>query len=88
VRTLSTGPGTTVWICQDEGGRLFYQANKGGVAARWVEGDTALFLHDVVRRENDYLATAADGNTFSVNERRLEITFQDGKTQTLDVVPE
>ena len=85
VRTLDTG--MTVWICQDEGGRLFYQANKGGVAAKWIEGDTALFLADVVRGEDDYHAEAADGNTFSVNKQRLAITFKSGKTETHDVVP-
>ena len=86
VRAESTG--MTVWICEDENDRLFYQANKGGLAARWIEGETALFLPNVVKGDDDYVATADDGNTFSVNEQRLEITYKSGKTETLDVVPE
>jgi hypothetical protein len=86
VRVPSTG--TTVWICEDVGGRLFYQANKGGPTARWVEGETALFLPGVVRGEDDYHAKAADGNTFSVNKERLQITFRNGETQSQEVVPE
>jgi hypothetical protein len=85
VRAASTG--TTVWICSDDTGRLFYQANRGGDEQRWVEGETALFLADVVRGENDWHATASDGNTFSVNEERLEVVIR-GKKQRTAVEPE
>jgi hypothetical protein len=84
VRALSTG--TTVWICADQGGKLFYQANRGGPEDEWVEGKTALFLTNVVKRENDYYATASDGNTFSVNEERLEVVIK-GQPQTTEVEP-
>jgi len=85
VRAASTG--TTVWICTDAEGRLFYQANRGGYEKKWIEGKTALFLPNVVRGEDDYHVTAPDGNTFAVNEQRLEIV-KNGKTQTWDVTPE
>jgi hypothetical protein len=85
VRAASTG--TTVWICTDPQGGLFYQANRGGDEQRWIEGKTALFLADVVRGADDYHVTASDGNTFSVNEERLEVVIK-GKKQTTDVEPE
>jgi hypothetical protein len=85
VRAASTG--TTVWICTDADGRLFYQANRGGDAKKWIEGKTALFLPNVVRGETDYHVTAPDGNTFSVNEERLEVVIR-GQRQTSVVVPE
>jgi hypothetical protein len=81
------GTGTTVWICHDELSRLYYQANRGGYEKTWIEGKTALFLPNVVRDADGYLATADDGNTFAVNEQRLEIV-KNGKTQTWDVTPE
>jgi hypothetical protein len=85
VRVESTG--TTVWICQDEAARLYYQANRGGYEKTWIEGKTALFLPDVVKEDDGYHATADDGNTFAVNEQRLEIV-RNGKLQTWDVTPE
>ncbi|MFI7541426.1 hypothetical protein [Actinoplanes sp. NPDC049599] len=85
VRAASTG--TTVWICSDRTGRLFYQAKRGGEGQPWVEGETALFLADVVKGDDDYHATAADGNTFSVNSERLEVVIK-GKKQTTEVTPE
>jgi hypothetical protein len=85
VRAASNG--TTVWICTDETGRLFYQANRGGAEQKWIEGETALFLANVVQGDNDYHATASDGNTFSVNEERLEVVIR-GKKQTSAVQPE
>jgi hypothetical protein len=85
VRAASTG--TTVWICTDNAGGLFYQANRGGAEQRWIEGKTALFLANVVQGEDDYHVTASDGNTFSVNSERLVVVIK-GKKQTTDVVPE
>jgi hypothetical protein len=79
--------GLTVWICQNPAGRLFYQANKGGQDGRWVEGETALFLSDVVQYGDGFLATAADGNTFTVSAKRLVVVRKGAKT-TYDVTPE
>ncbi len=87
LRVRAAGSGTTVWICTDDTGRLFYQANRGGDEQRWVEGETALFLANVVKGENDWHATAPDGNSFSVNEERLEVVIK-GKKQTSPVEPE
>jgi hypothetical protein len=85
VRAASTG--TTVWICTDSAGRLFYQANRGGAEQKWIEGETALFLAGVVQDADDYHVTASDGNTFSVNSERLEVVIK-GRKQTTDVEPE
>jgi hypothetical protein len=77
-----TTKSSTVWICEDDAGNLYYHANRGGENARWVEGETALFMTNVQRDGDGYVATAADGNTFSVNSRRLYITHaKDGTTE-------
>ncbi|MET8148234.1 hypothetical protein ACIBSW_31110 [Actinoplanes sp. NPDC049668] len=85
VRAESTG--TTVWICSDEAGRLYYQGNRGGYET-WIEGKTALFLTDVVKKDDGYHAVAANGTTFFVNEQRLEIVRKKGEPEGWDVTPE
>lgn len=69
VRAVNTG--TTVWICEDPSGGLYYQSNRGGEDATWVEGQTALFLSGVTRVDGAFQATAPDGNTFTVDEHTL-----------------
>ncbi|MFG1608814.1 hypothetical protein [Actinoplanes sp. NPDC049265] len=73
-----------VYICKDGSGHFFYHANKiGNQGDEWVEGETALFVDDVQRRSKDYLATANDGTTLSVNKDRLLITHHnDGRKET------
>ncbi|GAA3949118.1 hypothetical protein Aau02nite_37880 [Amorphoplanes auranticolor] len=79
--------GMTVWICADAAGSLYYQANAGGETEKWIEGETALFLENVVERDGGYFAKAHDGNTFFVTEYRLEVVKK-GKKQPYDAVPE
>jgi hypothetical protein len=68
---------STVWICQDDAGKLFYHANRGGADGEWVEGQTALFMAGVQRDgEGGYTVTASDGNTFSINSHRLYIVHK------------
>jgi hypothetical protein len=78
LRTVSS----TVWICSDEAGRLYYHANRGGADARWVENKTALFLTGVRRDGDGYAVTAPDGTRFSINARRLYIVHKDGRPET------
>jgi hypothetical protein len=74
--------GTTVWICQDGAGSLYYQSKTGGVDATLIQGQNGLFLTDVVRDgANEYHATAADGAVFRIDTRRLQVRFKTGKTQ-------
>ena len=79
--TLRTAS-STVWICSDQAGRLYYHANRGGADARWVEGETALFLTDVHRDGDGYAVTAPGGTTFSINARRLYIVHAGGTPET------
>lgn len=85
VRAADTG--TVVWICENAKGQLFYQANRGDSDDVWLEGTTALFLSDVARDGDGYLAKAADGNTFFVNDQRLEVVKK-GKARTSEVEPQ
>ncbi|BCJ51666.1 hypothetical protein Asp14428_31410 [Actinoplanes sp. NBRC 14428] len=87
MRVRADETGTTVWICEDPGGKLYYQANRGGQSAKWIEGETALFLADVVREGDTFRATAFDGNTFEVNRSKLRVTIKGNRT-TYDVRPE
>ncbi|MEV4708922.1 hypothetical protein [Actinoplanes sp. NPDC049316] len=87
LRVRAADTGTTVWICRDPDGKLFYQANRGGEAAKWIEGETALFLSDVRQDGDTYTAVAHDGNTFSVNDHELTVVTKRG-TETHDVEPE
>ena len=86
LKVRATKSDTEVWICRDDNGKLFYQANSGG-EDNWVEGETALFLENVEPDGDGYLATADDGNTFAVNSERLEVRTRKG-TQTSKVTPE
>jgi hypothetical protein len=79
--------GLTVWVCTNQAGELFYQANRSDDEENWEEGETALFLSDVIRQDDGYFAKAADGNTFFVNDERLEVVRK-GKPQTTPVEPE
>lgn len=88
LRVRTVDGGTTVWICGDAQGRLFYQANRGGLDGPWIEGQTALFLSDVRQDGSGFSAVAADGNVFSVNAQRLKITKKSGETKTDRVVEE
>jgi hypothetical protein len=85
VRTADTG--TTVWICRDPDGSLYYQANRGGESAKWIEGETALFLSNVRQEGDTFTAVAHDGNEFSVNDHELRVVTKHG-TETHDVEPE
>ena len=40
---------SVVWICEDDASRYYYHGNRGGEKAKWVEGETALFMADVQR---------------------------------------
>jgi hypothetical protein len=77
LRTTSS----TVWICGDDNGRLFYHANRGGEKAKWVEGETALFLQDVQADGDEYRVKAANGTRFTITDKRLEIVHTDGTVE-------
>ena len=51
--------GTTVWICQDGAGSLYYQSKTGGVDAPLEQGKNGLFLTDVADAEPAAAAAAA-----------------------------
>jgi hypothetical protein len=72
---------STVWICGDDGGRLYYHANRGGEKAKWIEGETALFLPDVQADGDTYRVTATDGTQFTITAERLEIQHKNGTVE-------
>lgn len=72
---------SVVYICQDGNGNLYYHANNTRGGGDWVEGKSAIFLTDVVRKGDTYEATADDGVVFSVTTSRLLIRHKDGSTE-------
>ncbi|GAA2516259.1 hypothetical protein [Winogradskya humida] len=88
LRVRADETGTSVWICQDPAGSLYYQANKGGQDAKWIEGETALFLSDVSQDGDTYTATAKDGATFVVNDEELRVRTKTGQKYEYAVHPE
>ena len=69
-----------VYICADAAGALYYHANNGGET--WIEGETALFLPNVVRDADEFRVVAGDGTSFSVTRKRLYIVHKDGTPET------
>jgi hypothetical protein len=81
---MLTTKSSTVWICSDADGQLFYQANRGDADSEWIEGQTALFLTGVQSDgAGGYQVTDANGTTsFSINSTRLRIVHKDGSVET------
>jgi len=87
VLKIITDKGTTVWICQDPQGALYYQSKTGGADAPLRQGKNALFLSSVVRLDTDeYEARAAEGNRFVVSRKTLEVHFANGAPTQVDKV--
>jgi hypothetical protein len=72
---------STVYICRDDDGNLYYHANNTRGGGDWVEGKSAIFLTNVVKKGVTYEATADDGVVFSVTTSRLVIRHKDGSTE-------
>ena len=85
---IITTKGTTVWICQDGAGSLYFQSKTGGVDKPLVQGKNALFLSTVSQvGEDEYVAVATvDGNRFEVNRRQLVVHFTSGKADDVQTV--
>jgi hypothetical protein len=87
VLKIVTEIGTTVWICRDPNGDLYYQGKTGGVDAPLVQKKNGLFLSDVHRGEDQerYVASAPDGNQFLVTRELFKVTYASGKIDTQQV---
>jgi hypothetical protein len=89
VTRIVTDNGTTVWICQDGAGALYYQSKTGGVDADLVQKENGLFLSRVEQRgDGDYRATASNGTEFLVSREQLEVRFADGRPSQVNEVVE
>jgi len=77
---------STVWICRDATGALFYHANRGGEFGPWVEGSTALFLTGVKKVDGVYVVTANDGVAIRISPQKLEVIHKDGSIETQKAV--
>jgi hypothetical protein len=83
VMKIETNRGTTVWICQDTQGSLYYQGKTGGLSAPLVQRKNGLFLNKVTRTGTDeYEALADNGNLIEVSRETLQVRFTNGTAQT------
>jgi hypothetical protein len=87
VLRIETDNETTVWICEDQNGKFYYQGRTGGLDADLVEGHNGLFLTDVTSDGSDeFQARAANGNRIVVTRERLEVHFASGKATQVNRV--
>ena len=83
---IVTASGTVVWICQDGNGSLYYQGKTPRTDGKLIQGKNGLFLTQVVREgEDEYEATAENGNVILVNRKVLEVRFASGDHQVSTV---
>ncbi|MEU4239961.1 hypothetical protein [Actinoplanes sp. NPDC026619] len=84
---VTTENDTVVWICQDGAGSLYFQSKTHQDDGRLIQGRNGLFLTQVVRDgEDEYRATATNGNVFVVSLKRLEVRFADGRKTQVNAV--
>jgi hypothetical protein len=80
---LETQNGTTVWICQDGAGDLYYQGKTGGLDAPLIQKKNGLFLPDVAETASGrYEVTAPNGNHLVVDKSELVIDHVTGGSET------
>jgi hypothetical protein len=78
---------TTVWICEDPSGDLFYQSHTlvNGQDLPLRQNFNGLFLPGVTQAEDGYAVTDQKGNKFQITREHLQISFVSGKVQSNDV---
>lgn len=83
---------SSVWICADDNGRLFYHANRNSENHVWIENQTALFLTDVAAEGAGFKAVAEDDHgrrtRFLVDRDRLVIIHKDGTEEEQQAIPQ
>lgn len=78
-----------VWICEDAHHNLFYQGHRGSPGEALNEGVNALFLTDVEKRDDWYLAVNSSGGTttrYRISPDELVIEHSDGTEERQKVV--
>jgi hypothetical protein len=79
-----------VWICQDARGKLYYQGHDYTLGAELNEGVNALFLSEVHRQDDGYLAVNPNGTggttTYLVTPQKLEIDLPGDKKDLVEEV--
>lgn len=87
VLMIVTDNKTTVWICEDPAGDLFYQSHTlvNGQNLPLRQNFNGLFLPGVTRSGSGYEVVDQKGNRFQISRERLQISFVSGKVQSNDV---
>lgn len=86
VLKIVTENGTTVWICADPAGSLYYEGKTGGDSPI-IEHTNALFLANVFREAPDhYKVYDQKKDLFDVTRETLTVQFASGKVETSKVI--
>lgn len=87
VMKIQTTSGTTVWICADGEGALFYQGKTGGLEAPLEQGRNGLLLPGVTQvGSNHYEVRDLKGNHFTITDTRFVVDRLSGSDQEDDVI--
>jgi hypothetical protein len=81
---IRTTNSSTVWICQDPSGRLFYQSHTllDGQDRPLQQNRNGLFLSGVHRTADGFQVYDQYSNRFEINRRQFQIYFVSGKVQS------
>jgi hypothetical protein len=85
---IRTANHSTVWICEDPSGQLYYQSHTrvNGQDAPLAQNVNGLFLPGVTSTDAGYVVFDQKHNKFTVTRKHLQITFAaTGKVETDDV---
>jgi hypothetical protein len=84
---ILTANKTTVWICEDPAGNLFYQSHTllNGQDLPLQQNRNGLFLPGVTRHGDGFEVIDQKGNRFEITRQKFQIYFVNGEVQSNDV---
>ena len=88
VLMIKTSNHSTIWICKDPEGNLYYQSHTrvNGQDVPLVQNLSGLFLPNVTSTDAGYVVYDQKRNKFTVSRKQLQINFATtGKVETYDV---
>lgn len=84
---IKTTNGSTVWICKDPLGELYYQSHTrvNGQDAPLAQNVNGLFLPGVNSTDDGYVVMDQKRDKFTVTRKSLQISFVDGRHEQYSV---
>jgi hypothetical protein len=84
VLMIKTNNGSTIWICEDPNGGLYYQSHTlvNGQDLALVQNYNGLFLPGVTATDTGYVVLDQKKDRFTVTRKSLQIEFADGRHES------